>query len=120
MEIQYNNKGSVIFNFNLFFLCFTVVAAILLCLMLYPEKATSGPYLDSVHGSSSYGVNRTSLSAFGYSKGNCAHCHEQHALIGGSEPNPTGGPDKYVLFFINHINQTDNFFFKFHIYLNFF
>ncbi|OGW38274.1 MAG: hypothetical protein A2Y97_04630 [Nitrospirae bacterium RBG_13_39_12] len=82
--------------------------------MLYPEKATSGPYLDSVHGSSSYGVNRTSLSAFGYSKGNCAHCHEQHALIGGSEPNPTGGPDKYVLFYTNHISQTDNFCFKCH------
>ncbi|MFZ3138930.1 MAG: hypothetical protein WA126_16235 [Thermodesulfovibrionales bacterium] len=65
--------------------------------LLYPDKAISGPYLNSSHGNSTYGVNRTSLTSFGYSKGNCVHCHEQHASIGGSEPNPTGGPDKYCL-----------------------
>jgi len=70
--------------------------------ILYPGKANSGPYLDSAHGNTSYGVNRTDISAFGYSKGNCSHCHEQHASIGGSEPIPnTGedlGPDIYLLF----------------------
>jgi cytochrome c553 len=73
--------------------------------ILFPGMANSGPYLNSAHGNSGvsgYGVNRTSISAFGYSKGNCAHCHEQHASIGGSEPMPnTGensGPDIYLLF----------------------
>jgi hypothetical protein len=90
----------------------------IICWILYPDRANSGPYLDSAHGNTSYGVNRTSLSTFGYSRGNCAHCHEQHASIGGSEPNPTGGPDKYALFYTNHISQTDNFCFKCHTELN--
>lgn len=68
-----------------------LLISILLCGMvfywlLYPEKANSGPYLDSAHGNSTYGVNRSSISTFGYSKGNCVHCHEQHASIGGAEP----------------------------------
>lgn len=87
---------------------------ILLCLMLYPDRATSGPYLNSTHGNSSYGVNRTSISTFGYSTGNCAHCHEQHAMIGGGEPSPSGGPDIYALFYTNHVDQTDNFCFHCH------
>jgi hypothetical protein len=66
--------------------------------MLYPDEASSGPYLDSAHGDISYGVNRSSIAAFGYSIGNCTHCHEQHASIGGAEPVPTGGPDNYELF----------------------
>jgi len=88
--------------------------------MLYPDRASSGPYLDSAHGnytgSSPYGVLRTSLSTppNDYGRGNCAHCHEQHASIGGAEPAPTGGPDKYALFYTNHVSQTDNFCFKCH------
>lgn len=62
-----------------------------------PPPPSPPTYTDSAHGNSTYGVDRTSLSTFGYSKGNCVHCHEQHASIGGSEPNPTGGPDKYCL-----------------------
>jgi hypothetical protein len=69
----------------------------MVCWIFYPEKANSGPYLNSAHGSSSNGVNRTATKDLGYSKGNCAHCHEQHASIGGSEPNPTGGPSKFCL-----------------------
>jgi hypothetical protein len=86
----------------------------IICWILYPDRANSGPYLDSAHGNTLYGVNRSSLSTFGYSKGNCAHCHEQHASIGGSEPAPTGGPDKYALFYTNHVSQTDNFCYKCH------
>jgi len=52
-------------------------------------------YTDSAHGNLSAGVDRTSLPA--YSIGNCAHCHEQHGSVGGSEPNPIGGPDVYLL-----------------------
>ncbi len=91
-----------------------LLCGMILCWILYPDKADSGPYLDSAHGNTSYGVDRTSLSTFGYSKGNCVHCHEQHASIGGSEPNPTGGPDTYALFYPNHTGQTDNFCFKCH------
>lgn len=73
------------------------------CWILYPGMATSGSYLDSAHGAS-YGVLRTALSVSpnNYGRGNCAHCHEQHASIGGTEPVPnTGedlGPDIYLLF----------------------
>ena len=57
------------------------------------------PYTLSAHGNTTYGVNRTGLSSFNYSIGNCAHCHEQHASIGGAEPAPIGGaPSKYELF----------------------
>jgi hypothetical protein len=77
--------------------------------MLYPDKVSSGPYLDSAHGSS-YGVLRTSLSTppNDYGQGNCAHCHEQHASIGGAEPAPTGGPDKYELLANNFSGKTTN------------
>jgi hypothetical protein len=102
VKIYSKNLVRIFLNFNLFYLFSILFAAILLCLMLYPERANSGgPYLDSAHGSSSYGVNRTGLSTFGYSIGNCAHCHEQHASIGGAEPAPytedAAGPDKYCL-----------------------
>lgn len=57
-------------------------------------------YTDSAHGSYTTGVNRTGLNnattGEPYSIGNCAHCHEQHASVGGSEPVPAGGPDKYL------------------------
>src|SRR4030042_747294 len=70
-----------------------------------PPPPPAPTYTISAHGSSSYGVDRTSLSAFGYSKGNCAHCHEQHASIGGDEPTPdtvdAAGPDKYCLLALN-------------------
>ena len=74
----------------------------------------AGPYTDSAHGNSSYGVNRTSLTSFNYTKGNCAHCHEQHASIGGVEPTPTGGPDKFLLFSENYTDQATEFCFDCH------
>lgn len=102
-------RKSIIFM-SLLYLCVIGIIS----LLLFTEKAISGPYLNSAHGKSTYGVDRTSLSSFGYSKGNCAHCHEQHASIGGTEPNPTGGPSKYALFYTNHVSQTDNVCFKCH------
>lgn len=91
-----------------------------------PPPPPSQPiYTDSAHGNSTYGVNRTSLNSpinFGYSTGNCAHCHEQHASIGGSEPNPIGGPSKFCLLADNFsgvtskpYSQSDNVCFYCHI-----
>ena len=77
------------------------------------------PYLNSsAHGNTSYGVNRTGLSTFGYSIGNCVHCHEQHASINGAEPFPnTGnasGPERFLLFDQKHTSQTVTFCFDCH------
>jgi cytochrome c553 len=86
---------------------------------LYPEKAISGDYLVSAHGDNSIGVLRTSLSTAptNYARGNCAHCHEQHASIGGSEPAPnTGddtGPDIYLLFKILWVSTPQSYEFCF-------
>jgi predicted CXXCH cytochrome family protein len=41
-------------------------------------------YGRSAHGQPDYGVLRTGLP--GYERGGCAHCHEQHASINGTEP----------------------------------
>jgi hypothetical protein len=68
---------------------------------LYPDKASSGPYLDSAHGNTTYGVKRNATGfPSDYTQGLCAHCHEQHASIGGDEPAPDSpaGPDFYLLF----------------------
>lgn len=80
----------------------------------------SAKYTESAHGNSpsGVGVNREGLNTpvnFGYSKGNCAHCHEQHASIGGVEPSPPGGPDQFLLFYPNNPNsQNDNFCYQCH------
>jgi len=84
-----------------------------------PPPPPGGPtYTTSAHGRNDYGVNRSTLSSFGYSTGNCAHCHEQHAMIGGTEPAPNSGgafgPDKFLLFDENHTSQTVNFCFDCH------
>ena len=89
-------------SFKLLALSSVLSALLIFCWLLYPERASSGPYLDSAHGSSSYGVKRSATGfPTDYGQGNCAHCHEQHASIGGSEPVPnTGdaaGPDKFCL-----------------------
>ena len=76
----------------------------------------AGDYTNSAHGSSTatgnYGVLRTSTNQ--YARGNCAHCHEQHASIGGGEPVPdSGGIDSYseeyhfLLFRKSYTSQTD-------------
>lgn len=80
--------------------------------------ADAGTYLDSAHGDSTSGVNRSGASGFpnDYPEGFCAHCHEQHASIGGSEPAPAGGgPSNYLLFYYPvSPGQTDNFCFQCH------
>jgi hypothetical protein len=102
MEKELRSKKAVVF------LLLLIGIPAVFSVLLYPEKASSGPFLNSTHGNSSYGVNRTTLSTFGYPKGHCTHCHEQHASIDGSEREPTGGPDKYLLFSPNYTSQTEN------------
>jgi hypothetical protein len=108
-RIDYSRKDNIIPQTVIFFLI--CISSFLIC----ADSAVSGPYLNSAHGSMSYGVNRSATATIGYTKGNCAHCHEQHASIGGAEPDPTGGPNKYALFYTNHVSQTDNFCFKCHV-----
>jgi hypothetical protein len=81
----------------------------------------SAKYTESAHGNSpsGVGVNREGLNTpvnFGYSKGNCAHCHEQHASIGGQEPAPSGdAPNNYLLFAEPNVtSQNNNFCFQCH------
>lgn len=98
---------------------FVFAALIIPVLLLFPGLAASGPYLNSSHANTLYGVNRTGLLPFGYQKGNCIHCHEEHASIDGSEPAPaappaSAGPAKYQLFYTNFVSQTDNFCLKCH------
>jgi hypothetical protein len=72
-------------------------------------------YLDSAHGNSTHGVKRSAAGfPTDYTRGLCAHCHEQHASIDGDEPAPTGGPSDYTLFDDNYLNQTDGICFECH------
>ncbi len=88
----------------------------------------AGEYLDSAHGSSTTGVYRpvvgnTPPAGLGYSRGNCAHCHEMHGSIAGSEPLPSsGGASAHELFAHNFetartttpYSESDNFCFYCH------
>ncbi|MBU0485962.1 MAG: cytochrome c3 family protein [Proteobacteria bacterium] len=67
------------------------IISLLTCLGIFTVAGDlfAGPYLTSGHGGSNnaaggQGVRRLT----GYSDGNCAHCHEQHASINGNEPAP--------------------------------
>lgn len=103
MKVHWNSKGRITLNSKPLALCTLLFAGIFLLWMLYPDDTSPGPYTDSAHGSSSYGVKRSSTTD--YSQGNCAHCHEQHASIGGSEPAPTGGASKWCIF-ANNFNTS--------------
>ncbi len=62
--------------------------------LLFSGPARAGDYLLSAHGSSTTGVSRPVMKTAGYSQGNCANCHEQHASVGGV----TITPSPYTLF----------------------
>ncbi len=92
-----------------------ILLMITMC-FLFGNAAYAGVFLNSAHGNSTYGVDRNA-SGFpdDYPDGHCAHCHEQHASIGGSQPAPAGsGPSKYTLFEENYVNQTDGICFECH------
>lgn len=78
-----------------FFPHLAVIATLALCGWPASDSA-AGPYLNSAHGNATTGVDRTSLPGT-YSTGNCAHCHEQHASIGGSPLAPVNGPSSFLL-----------------------
>lgn len=64
---------------------------LLVGLLLAVPAAEAGPYSDSAHGDKLSGVERAvaSISLPGpYARGNCAHCHEQHASVDGNQPVP--------------------------------
>jgi len=78
-----------------------------LALLITPAtQVTAGTYLDSGHGGSWSDPSRTTGQGAvreelktEYVAGNCAHCHEQHASIGGVEPSPVNGtPSAHMLF----------------------
>ncbi len=97
MTAHWNNKGRITFRIVFIIFCSLLYA---LCYLLYPDKANSvGPYLNSAHGNTDYGVKRNATDfPSDYTRGHCAHCHEQHASIGGVEPQPKDGhPSKYLL-----------------------
>lgn len=62
------------------------------CLIAVP--ALAGPYRDSAHGNAGYGVNRSTLEVkyAAFATGNCAHCHETHAGLGGANPHTLFSP----------------------------
>jgi hypothetical protein len=78
----------------------TIFEWLITLIFLGSGLAYAGPYLNSVHGDTSYGVLRQALNGApnDYAQGNCAHCHEQHASIGGVEPDPAGSPSAFALF----------------------
>jgi len=91
------------------------IGTFLVLILFYVAETSAGVFTNSSHGNTTYGVYRSSIAAHGYSRGNCAHCHEQHASIEGVEPSPTSGaPSNYLLFYDNFISQTDGFCFKCH------
>lgn len=103
-------------NLNIHFFLLALNSLLLaLCCILCPENADSGPYLNAAHGNAAYGVNRTATATIGYTKGHCGHCHEQHAMIGGSESVPVGGDaSPYALFSDNFTSQSQDFCFDCH------
>jgi len=93
---------------------FTILA---LTLLFYKTPFLfAGPYLDSAHGNNTYGVISTSRGTGSYARGNCAHCHEQHASINGAEPlpPPQSGPSPYAIFTDNFTDQATDFCFYCH------
>ncbi len=120
MRRRYNNgnirnPGDSFKYHHVNILLFTILSALALCGLFCSEPAHAGAYLDSAHGNSSYGVKRNAAGfPADYTKGLCAHCHEQHASIDGAEPEPVSGPGTYTLFYDNYVNQTDGFCFACH------
>jgi hypothetical protein len=89
------------------------LVVVLFCELSLPPGSMAGPYVNSAHGSNVYGVNRTRTAGFGYAQGNCAHCHEQHASIGGVELGG-GAPYPFCLFYDDWIGVGDLFCFECH------
>ncbi|MDY0211678.1 MAG: cytochrome c3 family protein [Desulfuromonadaceae bacterium] len=85
----------------------------------------AGAYATSAHGDPDAGVLRSSIPE-AYIRGNCAHCHEQHASVGGVQPSPANATvSGFALFSTNFsgrmvspYTQEDNFCFQCHTVLS--
>ena len=78
-----------------------LLGAGLACTLLWAgTPLLAGDYRNSSHGSATSGVDRSTIDSkySAFSKGNCAHCHEQHASLEGVEPNPVTGAVPYATF----------------------
>jgi len=64
------------------------LVVLILLFFLLCQVSWAGSYLDSAHGDLNNGVFRTATGTLGYVRGNCAHCHEMHASIEGSNDSP--------------------------------
>jgi hypothetical protein len=111
MKSQLNNRGRIL---PIGILILLLLLSFLFYTLAYGYHLAT--YTESAHGNSPYGVgvNREGLNTpvnFGYSKGNCAHCHEQHASIGGV----SHAPYNYLLFAEPNVTSQDyNFCFQCH------
>jgi len=86
-------------HFLLFPRLIILTALFLLSHPITPSLA--GTYISSAHGGSSNAASGKGVVRLAgtISPGNCAHCHEQHASIGGVEPAPVKpGASNYLLF----------------------
>ncbi|MBU2537799.1 MAG: hypothetical protein KKH22_05125 [Proteobacteria bacterium] len=74
--------------------------------LYFPLSVFAGDYRNSSHGNATTGVDRSSIDTkyTTFSKGNCAHCHEQHASLAGIEPNPVSGAASPYAVFANEEN----------------
>ncbi|MCB2184597.1 MAG: hypothetical protein KQH63_21445 [Desulfobulbaceae bacterium] len=90
-------------SFKRFYVWFSVIATFA-AMTLYADILLAASYSESAHAQQpDIGVSRPSIADNGYSRGNCAHCHEQHASVDGTEPEPVDNvPSVFALF-------TDNF-----------
>jgi len=98
---------------------------VILLFFLLCQMTWAGDYMNSAHGDLNNGVDRSASESklTGYSIGNCAHCHEMHASVVGSEPAPiSGAPAPFTLFATNFntavttglYSESDNFCFYCH------
>ncbi|MDY6954439.1 MAG: hypothetical protein SWE60_23285, partial [Thermodesulfobacteriota bacterium] len=87
-----------------------IIAAALIGLLHFGGLAVAGPYADSGHGDTTYGVNR---SGTGYDTGDCAHCHDTY------DPDICGNDTYGLMLFAANDNptptpQSDNFCYECH------
>ncbi|MDD5757892.1 MAG: hypothetical protein PHI06_02290 [Desulfobulbaceae bacterium] len=67
--------------------------------LFFANHPAMAAYNSTAHGSATNGVKRSSAGITDYAIANCAHCHEQHASVGGTEPAPdNSGPSSYAAF----------------------
>ncbi len=97
MATYWNNKTKVI----------VLAILVIVYVVMHVENVRSGTYTSTKHGTS---ADRSAISGVGppysdeYFAGHCAHCHDQHASVGGDEPVPPAaeGATPFCLFKDNY------------------